>query len=663
LAVLASTSQRDPVGVVGLVLSCALVSAALVRVRSRRASVMVLASALTLITALTVIYLVRAEARVAHQLFGLLPPLHALRSPPRWYPVLTYSICTLAAASLERIRRALGAGTSLAVAALLLGTALAHGWRILDADGVLRPRTIKSAICGAHDVFYGYVPDYLLEAGEKLTRLREQEPFRVLWVPLDSMVYQVVSVLDPSGVYPILSPTHQELLVELAEELRNGSGGMGDALAALGVKYVVVLKRVNQTCGIGVYRSPLGVKFLVGEPAKYLDALSRQEGLAVVVDTRDYAVLLNKAFVGVVVASYELPRVPAERGLLTRLCEVVRSAREAAGLRVELLEYSMEYFQWRYVVRVSADRPAYVVLLQSYHPLWRAYLLGGDGGRMRELPHCLALGWANGYALPGAGDYVVEIVFEGELRRVVLVSAWVGALAFTAAALLACCLSELARGLWRPFEVCLIGVDGSGKTTHATRLSSAMRKLGLRVTCEHAFSSTPSRSLGVQLQLLNALGRGLAQWTSTPTGLLITDVLKVLVRGLSLAAFWWLKRIRARLIGSHVIVYDRCHYDSLVLLAASHRALRSVALALSRLLPKPDLVVLTWVSPATARERRGGSLTELALLASLYGQLGRELGDLLLDTERQSVERSSELLLMVALKSYLSRARRARGRE
>lgn len=60
----------------------------------------------------------------------------------------------------------------------------------------------------------------------------------------------------------------------------------------------------------------------------------------------------------------------------------------------------------RYIVRVSTDRPMFIVFSENYHPAWKASTNG------RALPHFMTNSFANGFYLSEIGDHTVVIEFE-----------------------------------------------------------------------------------------------------------------------------------------------------------------------------------------------------------------------------------------------------------
>lgn len=145
----------------------------------------------------------------------------------------------------------------------------------------------------------------------------------------------------------------------------------------------------------------------------------------------------------------------------------------------------------------------------------------------------------------------------------------------------------------RPRVVALVGVDGSGKTTQAHRLASALTETGLPAT--YWQNAGGRRWFG---RLARRLGRGNdAQRLLGRSGLLLVESI---LRWLAIAR----ALLRSRLSG-HVAVMDRyavCQYASIRAHAGSRWA-EWFARRAYALFPRPEVTFFLAVDPAEAVRR------------------------------------------------------------
>lgn len=141
--------------------------------------------------------------------------------------------------------------------------------------------------------------------------------------------------------------------------------------------------------------------------------------------------------------------------------------------------------------------------------------------------------------------------------------------------------------------ICVIGLDGSGKTTLARALSRDLQAMGLRTAYLHFWP---------RLNLFRRSGRAS---TSKSVGKL------PLRRALGLYALsWFLLHVRLRrlLRRYDMVICDRYVHDLAAYLALrGHAALGRCLLKDGRRVP-PDLVLVLRVTPKTRRARKGAAL-------------------------------------------------------
>jgi thymidylate kinase len=141
--------------------------------------------------------------------------------------------------------------------------------------------------------------------------------------------------------------------------------------------------------------------------------------------------------------------------------------------------------------------------------------------------------------------------------------------------------------------ICVIGLDGSGKTTLARRLTRELRTSGRRTAYLHFWP---------KLDLFRLPGR--RSTSKSPVGL-------PLRRALGLYALaWFLLYVRLPLLLRRydVVICDRYVHDLAAYLAL--RGNKNVARRLVRAGARipPDAVLVLWVSPNTRQARKGSEL-------------------------------------------------------
>ena len=73
---------------------------------------------------------------------------------------------------------------------------------------------------------------------------------------------------------------------------------------------------------------------------------------------------------------------------------------------------------------VFSEEPAFVVMLNSYHPSWNAYV---NGQNLSHYSVPLNMYWANLYIIDSPGETLLEITFDEQNTRNILIIVWTGA--------------------------------------------------------------------------------------------------------------------------------------------------------------------------------------------------------------------------------------------
>jgi thymidylate kinase len=167
--------------------------------------------------------------------------------------------------------------------------------------------------------------------------------------------------------------------------------------------------------------------------------------------------------------------------------------------------------------------------------------------------------------------------------------------------------------------ICLIGIDGSGKTMQAKLLLDALHKKRNPSKYFHSFSrKTFADRVGLRL-FINLFIKKLDR----TTGNRLVVGINVAIRLASILVDSWLTHcFRTVKFKKTVLIYDRYYYDSLVILASIHKDLENQIIAFARLVPKPDVVILFEIAPEVSVIRKQEhTISEAARLVQLYKKL------------------------------------------
>jgi len=398
-------------------------------------------------------------------LFLRFPILFVFRSP-KLLALLSLTYCPLIAISLEEIiRRLVIRKLKLLTGPFILAVIVCLGvynWPFFTGD-MATAKTLErwNTYCD--------IPSVCLRASSWAREKRASQGFfRTLWLPFEANKQLSLRWLDPYTFSSFIGAEQARNLpnVECIEfvlgsfcsgEQRN----LGNLLAPFNVRYVIV------DCSSDQEGPPrLSGLYLQGSPGVFAEILNRQRDLILVADKEEFLVYENKKFIPHVSVYDNLcfidsgPKVKSSRfSLLNPLTEAkdfdIRSqlvvfteqleAEEERFLRTAHSEldgavenFSSKEFEARrvspteYRVDLKTDNPVFIMLGETYHPSWNAYV---DG---KKLAHFKAFYWANGFYLDRAGVFRIKIVFEKQKTRDFLIKVWAfawcfifGALVFT----------------------------------------------------------------------------------------------------------------------------------------------------------------------------------------------------------------------------------------
>jgi len=164
----------------------------------------------------------------------------------------------------------------------------------------------------------------------------------------------------------------------------------------------------------------------------------------------------------------------------------------------------------------------------------------------------------------------------------------------------------------RPFLITFSGIDGAGKTTQIERLSSCLRKQGLRLLRLSFWDDVAVWSrmrAGVGQRAVDFhRGEGKTEHSFVPRNNKHVQkwYLSAARSGLYLLDVARLRRLLAsqRIKNSDVVIFDRFIYDQIANIYSQSLAARTYGKLLLKLAPAPDLAFILDASPAAAFARK-----------------------------------------------------------
>ncbi len=398
---------------------------------------------ITILLCTSIIWIVTYNAAGATSLYYKFFFLQAFVEPPKWFFILVPCLCILIALGLDEIwqwaklsslsnikvgsvRSSLRKLPFKSVAALLLiilvslSIVLSDNFVLLNVGSTVAPQINLSTQGGPHNE-PNYVPSYLLQLGNMFNAMRDTDGyFRVMWLPTDDYIKQALGVFDPSdNLFPPINQSGYlfTYITNIVGEMQNNTKtNLGKQLGALSIKYLVVLKSINQTMPIGIwYYGPIP-QFIIGSPADFIQVLSKQDDLTVVNETSDYVVFENQDFI---------PMITSYNATVSELSQPTPSnlTLEPSSATIRVTGMSPYYYPSEYAVSVTSEYPVSLVLGQNYDPGWTAYAVDENGVR-QDLTHFEANGWDNGFYVNETGSYTVEIVFSQQASYNFTLSIW-----------------------------------------------------------------------------------------------------------------------------------------------------------------------------------------------------------------------------------------------
>lgn len=173
--------------------------------------------------------------------------------------------------------------------------------------------------------------------------------------------------------------------------------------------------------------------------------------------------------------------------------------------------------------------------------------------------------------------------------------------------------------------ICFMGIDGSGKTTQADLIEQFLLKsMNKKIKRIYFFSSKREVAGGMQSQsFISNFIENLNKQGQNP----ILNYFKVNLRVAGTILDSWLSYHNNSLNReASVILYDRYYYDSLVAVAIKHYSMRHFILCMSKLIPKPNIIILFEISAKeSVRRKPEHAIDEAMDISTLYAQFKRLL--------------------------------------
>jgi hypothetical protein len=282
--------------------------------------------------------------------------------------------------------------------------------------------------------------------------------YRVLWLPYTyETQIRIVNTIQHFGTklgQDILNTPSVEFVKNLFRKIEyDDQENFSEILALFNIKYVIVDKTQKLTDPITVY-TQYDTPFIKGDPELFERFISKQNEFLKISETSEFSIYQN---------SFYMPYLS-----IVPLTELTKNAPEMKKLRSpteQLFVYQSEYKTLYFIgnpsensfnpinhycrdkstiiFKVSITKPSFITMAESYDERWVAYANG------QKLSHWRACGWANGFLIPAAGEYEVEILFQPQDARNLMINVWLAAWGVTVAALVGFILKRVKEDIFR----------------------------------------------------------------------------------------------------------------------------------------------------------------------------------------------------------------------
>lgn len=171
--------------------------------------------------------------------------------------------------------------------------------------------------------------------------------------------------------------------------------------------------------------------------------------------------------------------------------------------------------------------------------------------------------------------------------------------------------------------ICFVGIDGSGKTTQANLLLQVLRSQGASVKYIHFFSRRTIAEREELRSFIDAFVKNLDKPTDNQLVAIIKSIFRLTTIFIDSWLMYYVNTVKHK---GKIVIYDRYYYDSLIIIAFRHMALMNQILPLSKLIPKPNVVISLEITPEAAVKRKfEHTINEAERICSLYSKLKQVL--------------------------------------
>ncbi|MBS7658904.1 MAG: hypothetical protein QW487_07565 [Candidatus Bathyarchaeia archaeon] len=371
-----------------------------------------------LIICLIILFIFFTYEGITYPLFIKLPFLFSLRNPKYLMYPLTFCVSLMFGRGLELLCKLIQKSKFLNARSLMLfllfmtvsGSLTIYAYPIWDGK------------IGGRSAYE--IPQSYYEIVSILEKREGVEDFRVLWLPYTYQTQvRIVSIINHFGArlgQDVLNTSNVELVEDLFRRIECGnSEKFSEIIGLLNIKYIVIDKTQVSDEPIKVYIER-GAPFIKGNPEIFDRFMSKQNNFLKIFESDKFSIYKNSfylPYLSIVNLSELTDEVNNRKSLIEYLSNHRSEENELYFLN--LFSPISHYDRNRAITfKINITEPSYIVLAESYHPEWIAYANG------EELLHIRAVGWANGFFITVAGEYEVEILFQPQKTRELLIRVW-----------------------------------------------------------------------------------------------------------------------------------------------------------------------------------------------------------------------------------------------
>jgi hypothetical protein len=266
---------------------------------------------------------------------------------------------------------------------------------------------------------FGSLPDYIPNLTKYFESMpQDNGPFRVLYVPQNDMVNQLLLTYDPSSdfqpgglrSYTGLIDSLQNLTNEMTNPVGNSTNdNLSVSLAELGFRYVVVLR--DQISGGSINMDMSGTDaYISGNPSLFIASLDNSKGISLIEENQYYAIFRIS----------HLEIAPPSIFFLSSNLKGEQSNNTIS--QVSVLSKSPVNSPSQYTLNVTSTGPVWLVFADNFDPSWNGGVL--QKGGIQNESHEQAMGWANAFYIPGNGSRIVELSYAGQNDHNLILYVW-----------------------------------------------------------------------------------------------------------------------------------------------------------------------------------------------------------------------------------------------